>query len=66
MEADVSEQEVTHDDLIRAKRAIVVLSEVTKTALGGKDAPLELRQDVQTLIRIIRVVERRLNSGRGM
>lgn len=44
-------------EIDRAKRAVVVLMEVFEEASGGKKAPLELRKDVQALIRLIRKAE---------
>jgi hypothetical protein len=47
----------TEADLLRAKRATVVLSECFKAAMGGKQAPLKLREDMQALTRALRALE---------
>lgn len=49
--------EVSKDDLNRAKRATVVLAECFKAAMGGKKAPLELREDMLALTKMLRVLE---------
>mgnify|MGYP001071798920 CR=1 FL=1 len=49
--------EITRDELLRCKRATVVLAECFKAAMGGKQAPLELRQDMQTLTAVLRRLE---------
>ena len=49
--------EVSKDDLNRAKRATVVLSECFKAAYGGKQAPLELRKDMLALTQMLRALE---------
>lgn len=48
---------VTAEEIARCKRAVVVLSEVFKTALGGKSAPLGVAIDVRTLISVLRRLE---------
>ena len=48
---------ITHDELLRCKRATVVLADVFKFANGGKQAPLALRQDMQTLTTVLRRME---------
>ena len=50
--------EITKDELNRCKRATVVLGEVFKTAMGGKKAPLELREDMQVLMSVLRRLEK--------
>jgi hypothetical protein len=49
--------EITHDDLIRARRATVVLAECFMAANGGKKAPLALREDMLCLTRCLRALE---------
>jgi hypothetical protein len=49
--------EITRDELRRCKRATVVLAECCKATMGGKQAPLELRQDMQTLTAVLRRLE---------
>ena len=49
--------EVTHDELLRCKRATVVLAECFKAAMGGKQAPLELREDMKVLTSVLRRLE---------
>ena len=46
------------DELTRAKRVVVVLMECFKAAYGDKEAPLELRKDVQALMGLIRKIEK--------
>lgn len=54
---ELSETTISPDEISRAKRAVVVLMECFKAANGGKPAPLELMQDVQALIGLIRKIE---------
>jgi len=49
---------IDHGDILKAKRAVVVLMECSKVAYAGKEAPEELRIDVQALMRVIRTVEK--------
>lgn len=48
---------ISKDELLQSKRATVVLAECFKTAMGGKQAPLQLRQDMQTLLKLMRKLE---------
>lgn len=48
---------ITKSELLQAKRATVVLAECFKAAMGGKQAPLELREDMRELTRILRKLE---------
>lgn len=48
---------ISKAELLQSKRATVVLAECFKTAMGGKQAPLELRQDMQTLLKLLRKLE---------
>jgi hypothetical protein len=52
-----TETTVSPDEINRAKRAVVVLMECFKAAYGDKEAPLELRKDVQALMGLIRKIE---------
>lgn len=52
------ETTISPDEINRSKRAVVVLMEVFKAANGGKQAPLELREDVQALMGLIRKIEK--------
>lgn len=45
-------------EIARAKRAVVVLMECFKASYGEKQAPLELRKDVQALMGLIRKIEK--------
>jgi hypothetical protein len=49
--------EVSKDELNRAKRATVVLAECFKAAMGGKNAPLQLREDMLALTKMLRALE---------
>lgn len=49
--------EITKAELLRCKRATVVLADVFKAAMGGKQAPLELREDMQALTAVLRRLE---------
>lgn len=50
---------ISPDELVRSKRAVVVLMESFKVAWGkDKQPPLELRQDVQALMGLIRKIEK--------
>lgn len=59
-------RDVTFGDVKRAKHAIGVLSDVTRVAVDGKPMSPELSEEVKALIRIIRTVEWRMMTGRGM
>lgn len=48
---------ISKDELLRCKRATAVLADVFKAAMGGKQAPLELRHDMQTLVAVLRRLE---------
>ena len=48
---------ISKDELLRCKRATIVLADVFKAAMGGKQAPLELRQDMRTLASVLRRLE---------
>lgn len=52
--------EISEDELLRCKRSVIVLAEISKVALEltsiGKP-PLELREDLQTLMRVLRRLE---------
>ena len=48
---------ITKDELLSCKRATVVLAEVFKTAMGGKQAPAELREDMLALTKVLRRLE---------
>jgi len=58
---------VTHDDVARAKRAIVVLSEMAKVACAAAciEEPIETKQDRLALIKIVRKVEAVLPKPRA-
>jgi hypothetical protein len=58
-----TETKFTPDDLLRAKRATVVLAECFKAAMGGKQAPLELRKDMLALTKALRVLEPTICGG---
>ena len=45
--------DITKDELMRCKRATVVLAECFKVSMGGKQAPLELREDLAILLKVI-------------
>jgi len=47
---------ITQDDIDRSKRAVVVLMECFK-AVHPKKPPLQMRQDVQALMGLIRKIE---------
>lgn len=47
----------TKAELMTCKRTTVVLAEAIKVAMGGKQAPLELRRDMQTLLAVLRRLE---------
>jgi hypothetical protein len=51
--------EITGAELIQAKRAVVVLSEMAKVAIvvGKTELPLEMKRDVLVLIKILRKLE---------
>lgn len=52
---------VTADQLMRCKRAVVVLAEVLKMTdqlMGKKQAPLELRKDMLELTNLLRRLEK--------
>lgn len=49
--------EVTKEELNRCKRATVALAEIFKVAMGGKKAPLEMREDMLTLTQVLRRLE---------
>lgn len=48
---------VTPDELMRSKRAAVVLAEVVSTPLMGQSSPVELREDVLVLMKLLRRLE---------
>jgi hypothetical protein len=50
--------ELTKEELNRCKRATVALAECFKAAMGGKQAPLELREDMQALMSVLRRLEK--------
>lgn len=50
--------EITQDELNRCKRATVVLAEIFKAAMGGKQAPVELREDMLVLTQVLRRLEK--------
>ena len=52
------ETTISLDEISRAKRAVVVLTEAFAAANGGKQAPLALREDVQALMGLIRKIEK--------
>jgi hypothetical protein len=54
--------EVTADEIRIAKRAVVVLSEMSKIAVevSGKSEPVEIKSDRLALIRLIRKIEAQL------
>lgn len=47
----------TREEVNRCKRAVVVLAECFKAAMGGKQAPLELREDMLALTKALRRLE---------
>jgi hypothetical protein len=49
--------QITKEELKRCKRATVVLAECFKAAMGGKQAPLELREDLKVLLAVLRRLE---------
>lgn len=49
--------QITNEELNRCKRATVVLAECFKAAMGGKQAPLELREDMLILTKVLRRLE---------
>lgn len=55
---------ITSDDIIRAKRAIVVLSEMAMVAMVAvkHDEPLDMKKDRLALIRLVRAVEAAHNA----
>ena len=55
--------EITQDELNCCKRATVVLAECFKAAMGGKQAPLELREDMLTLTKVLRRLEAVAKEG---
>jgi hypothetical protein len=50
--------EITKEDLIRCKRATVVLAECFKAAMGGEKAPVQLREDLSVLMQVLRRLEK--------
>jgi len=48
---------ISGEELQRCKRAVAVLAECFKAAMGGKQAPLELRKDMQVLTQVLRRLE---------
>lgn len=48
---------VSKAELLQAKRAVVVLAECFKASMGGEKAPLELRQDMLVLTKLLRRME---------
>lgn len=53
--------DITKAELLQCKRAVVVLSEVRKIvdqASGAKQAPLELREDMAVLMKVLRRLEK--------
>lgn len=58
---DAGRDEITisSDEITRAKRAVVVLMEAFKEVWGrDRKPPLDLRQDVQTLMGLLRKIEK--------
>jgi hypothetical protein len=55
--ARLKQRDITKEELKRCKRATVVLAECFKAAMGGKQAPLELREDMRTLTQVLRSLE---------
>lgn len=49
--------EITKAELLRCKRATVALAEIFKAAIGGKQAPLEMREDMLILTQVLRRLE---------
>jgi hypothetical protein len=54
---------ITPEELSRCKRATVVLAEIAKVAMGGKQAPLEMREDLQVLMKVLRRLEPIANAS---
>ena len=50
--------DITKTELNSCKRATVVLAECFKAAMGGKQAPEELREDMHTLMQVLRRLEK--------
>jgi hypothetical protein len=49
--------EITKEELLHSKRALVVMAEIIKTALG-KNLPTELQADLKTAISVFRRLEK--------
>lgn len=52
--------QVTKDEVMRCKRAVVVFAEIQKmvdSLKGVKQAPLQLREDMQALVGVLRKLE---------
>ena len=52
--------QVTKDEVMRCKRAVVVFAEIQKMVdnlKGVKQAPLQLREDMQALVGVLRKLE---------
>jgi seryl-tRNA(Sec) selenium transferase len=60
-----AEIKITTEELMRCKRATVVLAEIAKAAMGGKQAPLEMREDLLTLTKVLRRLEPVANASRA-
>lgn len=57
--SQVEEITISADELLRSKRAVVVLMESFKAAWGkDKQPPLEMRKDVQALMGVLRKIEK--------
>jgi hypothetical protein len=56
--------DVTDDDITRAKRAIVALSEIAMVAMVAvkQDEPLDMKRDRLALIKLVRAVEAHHNE----
>lgn len=48
---------ISRDEIVKAKRAIVVLFDVFKQAYGDSDPPATFTDDCETLVALIRKVE---------
>lgn len=51
--------EITKDELLRCKRATVVLAEIAKVSMQSLEqkAPLEMREDLKILTQVLRRLE---------
>ena len=52
------EQTITFDDMLRSKRAFIVLSELAKASMLGKELPLDLRKDMLALGRVLLTLDK--------